>query len=104
MLGTASLLLSAFAIFLYNSSEWTWADWTGIGKDTSEIEEETLQNGKLIVTKRITHYQSGKNLWDWLGLAGVIAIPVVLFQFEEFMENEKPPILWGGIEENALIT
>lgn len=56
MLGTASLLLSAFAIFLYNSSEWTWADWTGIGKDTSEIEEETLQNGKLIVTKRITHY------------------------------------------------
>ncbi|MBD1804088.1 hypothetical protein H6F98_01180 [Microcoleus sp. FACHB-SPT15] len=85
--GSVTLFL-AFAIFLYLSPNWYWADWTGFGEDTSKTVEETLQNGKLTVTKRITHFQSGKTLWDWLGLAGVIAIPVVLFQFQQQQQKK----------------
>ncbi|HEY9829494.1 MAG TPA: pentapeptide repeat-containing protein [Stenomitos sp.] len=82
-------LLLAFAIFLYTSTKWQWADWTGFGEDSTISQEETLQDGKLTVTKRITQVQSGKTLWDWLGLAGVIAIPVVLFQFQQQQQKKS---------------
>lgn len=75
--------LIAIGIILHKNYDLRWADWTGFGKDSNISEEETLQNGKLTLTKRITHFQSGKTLWDWLGLLGVIAIPVALFLFQQ---------------------
>ncbi|HEY9294902.1 MAG TPA: pentapeptide repeat-containing protein [Phormidium sp.] len=86
---SAITFLLIFAIFLYLSPKWQWADWTGFGEDLTISQEETLQNGKLTVTKRITQFQSGKTLWDWLGLAGVIAIPVVLFQFQQQQQKKS---------------
>jgi hypothetical protein len=86
--GSVTLLL-AFAIFLYISTKWQWADWTGFGEDSTISQEETLQNGKLKVTKRITQFQSGKTLWDWLGLAGVIAIPVALFWLQQQQQKRS---------------
>lgn len=70
-------------VFFHNHNDLRWADWTGFGEDSNISQEETLQNRKLTVTKRITHFQSGKTLWDWLGLLGVIAIPVALFYFQQ---------------------
>jgi hypothetical protein len=80
------------------SPERDWAEWTGFGKDSNISQEETLQNGKLTVTKRITHFQSGKTLWDWLGLAGVIAIPIVLFQ----LQGRQQEIVNTNLREEAL--
>jgi len=82
LLASVGFLL-VFAISINTSSKWEWADWTGFGEDSNISQEETLQNGKLTVTKRITHFQSRKTLWDWLGLLGVIAIPVALFYFQQ---------------------
>jgi uncharacterized protein YjbI with pentapeptide repeats len=60
--------------------------WTGFGSDStiSKSIEKTIQGGKVTSTKETTttQFQSGKTLWDWLGLFGTLAIPVVLFQFQ----------------------
>ncbi len=51
-----------------------WAGWTGFGEDTtlSESIETKTVTGKTTVTKQ---FQSGKTLWDWLGL---LAVPLLL--------------------------
>jgi uncharacterized protein YjbI with pentapeptide repeats len=60
--------------------------WTGFGSDStiSRSIEKTIQSGKVTNTKETTttQFQSGKTLWDWLGLFATLAIPVVLFQFQ----------------------
>ena len=89
LLSGSAILLLTFSTFLYNSDKYTWADWTGFGEDKNISQEETLQNGKLTVTKRITQFQSSKTLWDWLGLAGVIAIPIVLYQFQQQQQKRS---------------
>ena len=76
------ILLLFCTMVTEQSGKITWRQWTGFGEDSNISKEETLQGGKLTITKRITHSQSGKTLWDWLGLVGVIAIPVFLFQFQ----------------------
>jgi hypothetical protein len=76
------ILLLFFSMVRVQPDRLTWANWTGFGEDSNISKEETLQGGKLTITKRITHFQSGKNLWDWLGLIGVIAIPIFLFQYQ----------------------
>lgn len=62
------------------------ASWTGFGSDStiSKSIEKTIQGGKVPSTKETTttQFQSRKTLWDLLGLAGTIAIPIVLFQFQ----------------------
>lgn len=97
-LGIITLTFSGFAIFFYLFPKWQWADWTGFGADSSTSQEETLHNEKLKLTKRITHFQSSKTLWDWLGLAGVIAIPVVLFQ----LQGRQQEIADTNLREEAL--
>jgi len=89
LLSGSAILLLAFAIFLYKSDKYTWADWTGFGEDITKSEEKTFQNGKLTITKNTTQYQSGKTLWDWLGLAGVIAIPIILYQFQHQQQKRS---------------
>ncbi|MUH00623.1 pentapeptide repeat-containing protein, partial [Scytonema sp. UIC 10036] len=61
--------------------------WSGFGEDSNKsVTTKQVINpkdGKTIELKETTeHFQSGKTVWDWLGLAGTIAIPVVLFQFQ----------------------
>jgi uncharacterized protein YjbI with pentapeptide repeats len=61
-------------------------EWSGFGKDSnkSESTEETVKDGKVISTKttKTEHFQSPKTLWDWLGLGGTIAIPVMIYVFQ----------------------
>lgn len=60
-------------------------EWSGFGEDSKgrvERTEETLKDGKFIVTKNIKHFESGKTLWDWLSLGGTIAIPVMIYVFQ----------------------
>jgi hypothetical protein len=74
----------------FKGKELSWADWTGFGKDENKTVENTLQkDGKPIPTKEIIREESGKTLWDWLGLAGVIAIPIVLFQFQQQQQKKS---------------
>ncbi len=60
---------------------------SGFCKDTTK-EESVEKNAKGQIQKRteITKHQSGKTLWDWLGLAGTLAVPVLLaylgYQFQ----------------------
>lgn len=60
--------------------------WSGFGPDSNKSTsvETTIKDGKIISIKKTEseHFQSAKTLWDWLGLAGTIAIPIVLFQFQ----------------------
>ncbi|MFN6571109.1 pentapeptide repeat-containing protein [Dendronalium sp. ChiSLP03b] len=62
-------------------------NWSGFGEDSNKSVtiKEVLnpKDGKIIkLTETTEYFQSGKTLWDWLGLAGTLAIPIVLFQFE----------------------
>jgi Pentapeptide repeats (8 copies) len=61
-------------------------EWSGFGEDSnkSESTEETVKDGKVIGTKitKTKHFQSPKTLWDWLGLGGKIAIPVMIYVFQ----------------------
>lgn len=72
-----------------------WVDWAGFGPDSNKSKsiEKTIKDGKIISIKETEteQFQSGKTLWDWLGLAGTLAIPIVLFQFErsEHKRNEE---------------
>lgn len=60
--------------------------WSGFGPDSNKSTsvETTIKDGKVISTKKTEteYFQSAKTLWDWLGLAGTVAIPIVLFQFQ----------------------
>jgi uncharacterized protein YjbI with pentapeptide repeats len=85
-------------LFFFISNKWYQAEWTGFGKDSTISEEKTLRNGELTVTKRITQYQSGKTLWDWLGLGGVIAIPFFLF----VLQQQQQKIADTNLREEAL--
>ncbi|WP_244945036.1 pentapeptide repeat-containing protein [Nostoc sphaeroides] len=71
-------------------------EWSGFGKDENKSETtKVLLNPrtgeKTEFTEKTTSYQSAKTLWDWLGLAGTIAIPFALFYFErsEQRRSEK---------------
>ena len=58
-------------------------DWTGLNA--------TNLNSTPQQTTRIIVYQPGKTLWDWLGLLGVLAIPVVVgwFTFQQGRASDK---------------
>jgi len=76
----ALLSLSLFLI-LYHF------EWSGFGetsnKSVSVEEAVNPKNGKLIkIRKEIESFQSGKTLWDWLMLAGTLAIPLVILRFQ----------------------
>ncbi len=89
LLSVLIVVLLAVSMLRYDSKGLFWADWTGFGTDTSKTVEKTFQNGKLTGFKEITHFQPAKTLWDWLGLAGVIAIPIVLFQFQQQQQKKS---------------
>lgn len=62
-------------------------NWSGFGEDSNKSvnikEVINPRDGKIIkLTETTEYFQSGKTFWDWLGLAGTLAIPIVLFQFE----------------------
>ena len=52
---------------------------TGFCEDTTKEDSvETNAKGQIQKRTEITKHQSGKTLWDWLGLAGTLAIPVLI--------------------------
>ncbi|MUG92837.1 pentapeptide repeat-containing protein [Scytonema sp. UIC 10036] len=62
-------------------------EWAGFKPDSNKsvTTKETInsKDGKIIkLTETTEQFQSGKTFWDWLGLAGTLAIPIVLFQFQ----------------------
>ncbi|GAB1538153.1 hypothetical protein NUACC21_08110 [Scytonema sp. NUACC21] len=82
---------------------------SGFGPDSnqSKTTKEVInpKDGKIIkLTETTTHSQSAKTLWDWLGLAGTIAIPFVLFSFQqaEQRRSEKQAETEKKIADNSL--
>ncbi|CAD5945579.1 putative protein in mobD 3'region [Planktothrix agardhii] len=68
-------------------------EWSGFGKTSGKsvsIEEAiNPQNGKVIkIRKEIENFQSEKKIWDWLLLAGTLAIPLALLLFQSNQSNE----------------
>lgn len=68
-------------------------EWSGFGetsnKSASVEEVVNPRTGKLIKIKKETeNFQSGKTLWDWLVLAGTLAIPLVILRFQR-VEKER---------------
>lgn len=61
-------------------------EWIGFGEDSNKsvTTKQTLnQDGKIVELKETTiRYESAKTLWDWLGLGGTIAIPVMIYVFQ----------------------
>jgi uncharacterized protein YjbI with pentapeptide repeats len=78
-----AILLPTLSI--YYSKLYT-LEWSGFGPDSNKSKtlEKNIKDGKVISLKEIEaeNFQSAKTLWDWLGLSGTLAIPVVLFQFQ----------------------
>ncbi|MEH2207450.1 MAG: pentapeptide repeat-containing protein [Nostoc sp.] len=79
-------------------------NWVGFGADSNKsvTVEEVInpRDGKIVkLTKTTEHFQSGKTLWDWLGLAGTLAIPIVLYQFQR---SEKQQVDITSREEAML--
>ena len=72
-----------------------FGEWTGIGKDsnksvTTEREINPKTKEVIKITKKETeNFQSSKTLWDFLGLAGTIAIPFVLLYFEHTQQRRS---------------
>jgi len=66
----ASLVLF---LFIFPAYIFDW-DWTGFNPGTSQIDITSTPAGSY----KATIFQSGKTLWDWLGLLGTLAIPVVV--------------------------
>lgn len=64
LVGIVALLMGL--ILLVIGGYWLKWDWTGFG---AQVNPGTKQ------------YQSAKSLWDWLQLAGVVAIPIVVAWF-----------------------
>lgn len=68
-------------------------DWTGFCKDTTtEVSIEKNAKGQIQKRTDITKYQSGKTLWDWLGLFAVPVLLVILgylFQRRDAERAEK---------------
>ncbi|MBW4600695.1 MAG: pentapeptide repeat-containing protein [Calothrix sp. FI2-JRJ7] len=88
-------------------------EWSGFGKDSnkSESTEETIKDGKVIITKKTKteHFQSPKTLWDWLGLGGTIAIPIMIYVFQAGEQrraldraNAEKEIADANLNEDAL--
>lgn len=68
-------------------------DWVGFGPDSNKsvTTKEVInpKDGKIIkLTETTEQEQSAKTLWDWLGLVGTLAIPIVLYQFQR-SEHEQ---------------
>ncbi|WP_100903329.1 pentapeptide repeat-containing protein [Nostoc flagelliforme] len=79
---TISLLATVVIIYILYQF-----NWSGFGEDSNKSvtikEVINPKDGKFIkLTETTEYFQSGKTFWDWLGLAGTLAIPIVLFQFE----------------------
>lgn len=74
------LLIAVIISILYQFN------WSGFGEDSNKSKsiEKTIKDGTIISLKEteIEHFESAKTLWDWLGLASNLAIPIVLFQFQ----------------------
>lgn len=82
-----SLVLVAL-VFGFMVVKWGW-EWTGVVEYTTKRTTETT-NGNIKTTEEI---QRSKTLWDWLQLAGAVAIPLVLFFGGNWLnEQEKKRI------------
>jgi uncharacterized protein YjbI with pentapeptide repeats len=65
-----------------NNSWSRWSNWTGFGEDTITKKSTERTGGEAGPISKVTFTdepQPGKTLWDFLGLAGVWAVPILLF-------------------------
>src|SRR6516162_3059436 len=85
------LVVALIGGYLFN---WDWTGFSGgVSKVTTTIitpEATTVTPGESVATEQ----QPAKTLWDWLGLLGILAIPVVvgfgvaLFTAQQAKESE----------------
>ena len=66
-------MLFAFIAFTFAIFTFGW-DWTGFNGGESKVTTTMITPGTTVATEQ----QPAKTLWDWLGLLGVLAIPVVV--------------------------
>jgi uncharacterized protein YjbI with pentapeptide repeats len=91
----ASALIVFSAVFVLKQQK--WAEWTGFGEDKIITQEEKVESNKVqtvngerrIVTKIITQAKSGKTLWDWLELALVPALLLLLSYQLQQIEKDR---------------
>ena len=72
-LTSAVIAVLAFMIIIAPAYVFGW-DWTGFNSGTSQIDVISLPGGGY----KANLPQAGKTLWDWLGLLGTLAIPIVV--------------------------
>jgi len=83
----ALAIISLIAIAVAEQRNLVWANWTGLGDDsTTNIERDSI--GKIVKTVEIQ--QSGKTIWDLLQLFGTLALPVLLLVLaNRFQEQQR---------------
>jgi Pentapeptide repeats (8 copies) len=67
------VVLFAFIAFTFAIFTFGW-DWTGFNGGESKVTTTMITPGTTVAIEQ----QPAKTLWDWLGLLGVLAIPVVV--------------------------
>ena len=77
-------------LFKNNDGRLEWADWTGFGADITKV-QSTERNAEGQIQKITTTeaLRSGKTLWDCLGLAGMIAVPILLFSWGTQLQKRE---------------
>ena len=89
-LGNCSVLIgcsTAFAVIaiVMFTQYITWPDWTGISAGQTTTEERDA-NGNLL--KKVTTYQDGKTLWDWLSVLGVpLSLAILGFLLQQLQQK-----------------
>jgi hypothetical protein len=79
LINSGIVIVMVFALFALLIDIFGW-DWTGFGGGESKITTTRITPGTSTVTPGTTvtiEQQPAKTFWDWLGLLGVLAIPVV---------------------------
>jgi hypothetical protein len=67
------IVLFALIIISFVVSKFGW-DWTGFRGGESKVTTTMITPGTTVATEQ----QPAKTLWDWLGVLGILAIPVVV--------------------------
>jgi hypothetical protein len=70
---TGLVVVLVLILFIFSAYNFGW-DWTGFNSGTNQITITNTSKGNYTATI----LQPSKSLWDWLGLFGVLAIPIVV--------------------------
>jgi uncharacterized protein YjbI with pentapeptide repeats len=107
LVSIASLIFFISTAAKVKNGQLKWADWTGFGKDVEmsrTVERNPNQNNEITKRTVTRRFQSGKTLWDWIGVAGSIAVPILLVYLANRLQASQQRQAEEAAKEEVLQT